>query len=105
MIYDARTAAIFAGNFPLPDVDVDSPYVISGATLQDLSASIQRRLDSHANEIGPYPLSPDFARTLTTEIERFNEDAKTGKDSRFNRGKYPYDAEWQAIQLSSEGGA
>ena len=97
MIYDARTAAIFAGNFPLPDVDVDSPYVISGATLQDLSASIQRRLDSHANEIGPYPLSPDFARTLTTEIERFNEDAKTGKDSRFNRGKYPYDAEWQAI--------
>lgn len=97
MIYDLRTAELFAGNFPIPDTGVDYPYVISAATLPELTVAIQKRLDSHSNQIGPNPLSPDFAKTLTAEIKRFSEDAKTGKDTRFHRGKYPYDAEWQTI--------
>jgi 3-oxosteroid 1-dehydrogenase len=97
MVYDARTADLFAGNFPLPAAGTAGAHVISAPTFAELGAAIQKRLDSYADQIGPYALAPEFGRTLTAEIERFNADAKTGKDTRFGRGKYPYDAEWQMI--------
>ena len=97
MVYDARTADLYAGNFPLPEAGGDAPYVVSGQTLPELAAALQQRLDSHADRIGDWPLAPDFASALAAEIARFGEDAAKGQDTRFSRGKYPYDTEWQMI--------
>src|SRR5437899_7313830 len=97
MVYDSRTADLFAGNFPLPAAGSSSPHVISAPTLGALANAIQTRLGSYHDEIGPYPLSPEFSKSLAAEVKRFGQDAKSGKDSRFARGNYPYDTEWQNI--------
>ncbi len=97
MIYDARTADLYAGNFPLPEAGAEASYVISGQTLAELAAALQKRLDGYADRIGDYALAPDFADALKAEMARFSDDAKRGQDTKFSRGKYPYDTEWQQI--------
>lgn len=94
MVYDQRTAELFAGSFPLPATGDSASYVISAPTLAALGAAIQQRLDSFADRIGDEKLDANFASSLEKQIDRFNADAKDGTDQQFGRGKYPYDGEW-----------
>ena len=94
MIYDQRAAELFAGDMLLPEPNTTEDYVITAATIAALGDAIQRRLDSLAGKIGIRKLNPQFAKQLTTQIGRFNADARSGVDSQFSRGTFPYDLDW-----------
>ncbi|HJW56064.1 MAG TPA: FAD-binding protein, partial [Burkholderiaceae bacterium] len=97
MIFDERTLDAFGGAFPLPTDKKSYPYLIEGATLADLASNITARLQKIRSKIGVYALAPDFTSTLQDTIARYNGYAKAGKDPEFDRGRYPYDADWHAV--------
>jgi hypothetical protein len=94
MVFDERSRDAFGGSYPIP-LDKDTPYLIAGNNLAELSNMIQQRLKSYADRTGGVQLADNFAPTLTDTITRFNEFAKNGQDPEFNRGLHRYDREWQ----------
>jgi 3-oxosteroid 1-dehydrogenase len=94
MVYDSRSAELFAGNFPLPHPNEQASYVIEADGIPNLAKAIQQRLDSLMPQIPRTNLADNFAEALAKQIERFNEDASRNEDREFGRGKYPYDTEW-----------
>ena len=94
MIYDQRTAELFAGDMLLPEPGTTADFVITAPTVPALAEAIQQRLDSLADRIGKRPLPPTFLAGLQAQIAQFNKDAKAGTDSQFKRGLYPYDTDW-----------
>lgn len=94
MVYDKRTAELFAGNYPLPGPGQNESYVIEAPSLTALGKAIQARLDSLRHKIGREQLSANFARNLDAQISRYNADARRGLDTEFQRGRYPYDDIW-----------
>lgn len=94
IIYDQRTAELYAGGHPLPSTPTGAPYVITGATLEELARNIGARLEALREHIGEITLSSQFAGNLQTTFRRFNEYAKQGVDPEFNRGGAQYDREW-----------
>ena len=97
MIYDRRTAELYAGNFPLPDPGAGDAHIVTAASLPALAAVLQERLDSIKERVGAFVLSSDFAHRLSTQIGRYNDDATAGRPDEFGRGKYPYDAAWHTM--------
>ena len=93
-IYDRRVAEGWAGQYPVPDKDPNGPYVISGDTLEDLTANIAARLKKYKTEAGGVTLASDFADQLKATFDRFNGFAETGKDLDFERGDFDYDRQW-----------
>jgi succinate dehydrogenase/fumarate reductase flavoprotein subunit len=93
MIYDRRTAEVFAGNYPLPHPGERAQYVIEADTLDGLAKLIQDRLETLKGRIGEVRLSGDFRDRLAREIELFGDDAQRGADSRFRRGQNVFDTE------------
>lgn len=67
----------------------DGFHVIQGATLGELAAAIEKRLESLAPYTGGFALAPEFADELPDSIRRFNELARSGKDVDFGRGDKP----------------
>jgi len=61
--------------------------VIKGATLEELAANIDARLQKYAGQIGGMRITDDFTTNLKATIARFNEMAKVGKDLDFHRGE------------------
>ena len=102
MIFDRRTIELFAGNMSLPEAGSSADYVISGDSLAGLAVAIQKRLDKMSPQIGPRRLAPDFTTGLQSQIAVFNRDARTGVDTEFQRGKYPYDIDWHTLVDSVE---
>ena len=102
-IYDRRTAERYAGYFPLPDMPLDEPYVISGDTLESLSAAIDARLESLSSHTGGLRLDASFVRTLKNTFTRFNGYARAGHDPDFERGTHPFDVAWQREELPVSG--
>lgn len=100
MVYDRRTAELFAGNYPLPDPGASASYVISASTLAGLEQAIQARLEKLAPRIGNIRLSGSFAQNLASTVTAFNRYASSGIDEQFQRGALPYDREWDAIYSS-----
>lgn len=100
MIYDRRTAELFAGNYPLPALGSSAAYVISSSTLAGLGQSIQERLDRHAHRIGTVRLVEGFSSNIAKTIANFDRYAKSGDDEEYQRGAYPYDKEWHAAYMS-----
>lgn len=100
MIFDRRSAELFAGNFPFPDPGTTAPWMISAPTLPALGAAVQQRLDQLAPAVGQLALAPAFAAGLAEEIATFSADAAKGVDPRFDRGRHPYDNEWHARYMS-----
>ncbi len=94
-IYDQRTAEGFAGLHPLPEKPNDSPYVIQGRDLDELTGRIRERLAKIAPETGGLELDPAFTENLRATRERFNGFARAGRDEDFNRGASLYDTEWK----------
>ena len=94
MIYDSRSAGLFAGNYPLPHPHERAGYVMQADSIPHLALAIQERLDSLSPKIPTIKLADDFAEALTQQIARFNGDASQNEDREFGRGTYPYDSEW-----------
>lgn len=94
IVYDQRTAELYAGGHPLPSTPTGAPYVISGATLTELASNIAARMEKIRDHIGSFKLSPDFAANLEATSKRFNEYARRGVDPEFNRGGTEYDRAW-----------
>jgi 3-oxosteroid 1-dehydrogenase len=94
MIYDQRTAELFAGDMLLPEPGTSADFVITAPSLAALARAIQQRLDALADRIGTRTLDGNFLTGLQAQIAQFNRDAKAGKDSQFKRGLYPYDGDW-----------
>jgi len=94
MIIDERARDAFGGAYPIP-VDLKTPYLIPGGTLEELSANVKTRLRGIAEKIGGVDLAPNFSATLAETVKRFNEYARSGRDLEFNRGAQSYDRVWQ----------
>nr|NMF96390.1 FAD-dependent oxidoreductase [Aromatoleum toluolicum] len=94
IIYDQRTAELYAGAHPLPATPTGASYVIHGGTLDELATNIGARLERIRAHIGTAKLAPDFATNLKQTFERFNGYAKRGVDPDFHRGKAEYDRAW-----------
>lgn len=88
------------GGMLIPGPDADLPgHVISGDSIEELAANIQARFDSLEDQIGPYPLDPDFVANLTETIARYNGFAETGVDEDFHRGEAPIDSFFHAVPV------
>lgn len=74
------------GRFIVPK-GTDSSHVIKGATLEELSENIKKRVKKYAKDIGNMKIADDFAKNLKATISRFNGFAKKGKDLDFHRGE------------------
>lgn len=94
MIYDQRTAEAFADIYPVPKTPGDSPLVVQGDTLAELSDNLQKRLDKLAPHTGGVALDDSFLANLEQTLVKFNGYARSGEDLDFQRGKAAYDSEW-----------
>jgi succinate dehydrogenase/fumarate reductase flavoprotein subunit len=97
MIYDQRSASLWQGFPPLPPQGFAAPYVISGATFDELAANIQTRLASLAAHTGGFNVDDAFAANLKETVARFNAFAESGVDAEFKRGDFDYDREWSSL--------
>jgi succinate dehydrogenase/fumarate reductase flavoprotein subunit len=70
------------------------PWVISGATLEDLVRNIGERLAGYGDRIDGIRLSEEFADRLEETIERFNGFALQGLDEDFHRGETAVELDW-----------
>lgn len=86
MVYDQRTAELFAGRFPIPARGGSSSYVVRGETLEQLSTALDKRLQKLAPRTGGVALDIEFPDRLTASVRRFNKHAENGIDVDFDRG-------------------
>ena len=78
---------------PLPGAPTP-PYVISGATWDELVANIAARLEGLSHLTGGLRLANDFAEQLARTVARFNDYADAGVDPEFHRGESPIQVAW-----------
>lgn len=88
-IYDQRAADIKGQTIP-PNV-ANFPYLIIGATLDELAKNIERRLDELRDAIGDFALHSSFLANLKDTVASFNQYARDGADPEFQRGEAPID--------------
>jgi succinate dehydrogenase/fumarate reductase flavoprotein subunit len=89
-IYDQSSRERFGGTSgAVVRPGLNAPYVISGNTLEELTAAIDARLAKIADKTGNYRLDLSFLPNLKETIARFNQFAETGKDLDFHRGEAP----------------
>lgn len=94
MIFDQRGIEVYGGAYPIPKLPEATPYVIAGATLEELTANLASRLQLLSAKIGNVRLARDFAGALRATMERFNGYAMSGVDAEFQRGSDGHEAEW-----------
>lgn len=97
MVFDERTLDGFGGAFPIPADRHASPFLVQGATLEELTSNIAARLQKIRSKIGGFTLAPDFASTLKKTVMAFNAYARNGSDPEFARGRHDYDRDWHAV--------
>ena len=86
MVYDQRSAELFAGRFPLPSRGTSAPFVLKGDTLDQLATAIDNRLQKLAPRTGGVGLDIEFPDRLAASVKRFNKQAENGIDVDFDRG-------------------
>jgi hypothetical protein len=86
MIFDERTRTVYGGNYPIPGVQDNPPWLMQAATLEELTRTLSARLDALAPQVGEVKLREDFTARLKQTIERFNGFARRGVDEDFGRG-------------------
>jgi succinate dehydrogenase/fumarate reductase flavoprotein subunit len=90
IIYDQFTRDRFAETSGLVvRQGIKAPYILSGQTLEELAAAIDKRLAEVADRTGGFRLDQHFAANLKDTIARFNQFAETGVDLDFHRGEAP----------------
>jgi succinate dehydrogenase/fumarate reductase flavoprotein subunit len=90
MIYDQFTRERFGTTDGLVlRPGLSAPYILAGETLEDLAASVDKRLAEIANRTGNFRLDRSFVPNLRETIARFNQFAETGVDLDFHRGETP----------------
>ncbi len=94
MIYDQRTADLFAGHPPIPAPGSKESYVLQGRTFDELAKALDQRLASLATHTGNLRLDPGFAEEMHRTLARFNGFANSGKDSDYKRGDFAYDRDY-----------
>jgi hypothetical protein len=97
MVYDQRTADMYAGVHPIPDMPTGSPAVIVGETWSELADRLDQRLSELSSETGGVRLDPQFKSELANTVQRFNTFAQNGKDEDFQRGDIAFDTETRPI--------
>lgn len=97
MIYDSRTAELWAGMPPYPVGDELPSYIIKADTIEEMARLLDDRFESLKEHTGGYRLSRNFSKNLSQTIERYNRYAQTGRDSEFKRGFADYDKEWTSF--------
>lgn len=101
MIYDQRLADDVGGRrfpYPMPPKGASPPYVISGATLEELGRKVQARLTALTEKYSlasSFTLDPDFSANLAATKERFNGFARSGIDLDFRRGERLVDRSYE----------
>jgi succinate dehydrogenase/fumarate reductase flavoprotein subunit len=101
MIYDQRVADTAGGFYPVPAAGVDTPYLITGQTWEELAANIDDRLAGLVGQTTGIRLDPAFAENLAATVQRYNGFANAGKDDDFHRGETPVEV---AFDLAISGG-
>jgi len=86
MVYDERSAEMFAGRFPLPSRGTTAPHVIRGETLDQLATALDKRLQKLEPRTGGVGLDIEFPDRLAASVKRFNKHAASGIDLDFDRG-------------------
>lgn len=94
MVFDEFVAKdtrpwLFFDTFQAP-----KPWIIEGATLEELAVKVSERLADLESLIGPMQLAPDFAAQLGKTIDRFNGFARAGKDEDFHRCETLTEYDW-----------
>jgi succinate dehydrogenase/fumarate reductase flavoprotein subunit len=90
MIYDQRTRERFGGtNGVVLRPGLNAPFIHSGQTLEELAASLDRRLGEIGSRTGHFRLDQSFTANIKDTIARYNQFAETGKDLDFHRGEAP----------------
>jgi 3-oxosteroid 1-dehydrogenase len=97
LVYDQRTAELYAGDYPFPGPNDDKSIVISGQTIQELGTNIRARVASLSSQLGIFTIADSFETNLAATVTKFNGFANSGADSDFKRGTYPYDKAWYSI--------
>lgn len=97
MIFDEAVArdtkpTLFFDMFAPP-----KPYIVEGATLEELRRQIAERLAGLESLIGSFGLAPDFTDQLERTIQRFNEFAATGIDEDFHRCETMTEYDWHGL--------
>lgn len=95
MIWDQRTAELYAGYDPIPGTNSRLPQIISGDSLASLAVNIKARIDGIADKTGGFTLDDGFQKNLEATIKRFNQFAKDGKDEDFSRGEAAIETAFQ----------
>jgi hypothetical protein len=88
---------------PWPAGRSEDPYMIRGATLGELAAQLDRRLQTLTRHTEGFGLRPGFAESLEATIERFNGLAAEGRDTEFHRGETIHELDWN--RPGRDGGA
>jgi len=96
MLFDGRAVDAFGDQYPIPHKPDMDPYVVQGATLEELASNLEARLKKIGNRTGGFALAGDFLDKLKATIGRYNGYAETGEDPEFGRGSYSYDKIWQS---------
>jgi hypothetical protein len=76
------------GNPMIPDGG-DQSHIVSGDTLEELTAAVRDRLARFASHIGGWTLDDGFTANLRASVERYNAFARAGRDEDFHRGEAP----------------
>jgi hypothetical protein len=97
MLYDQRTADLYGGIHPLPDLPTGASAVIVGQSWEELARRIDERLAALSASTGNIRLAPAFHTELAKTIVRFNRFAENGKDEDFERGDFEFDVETSSI--------
>lgn len=97
MLFDDRSIDRFGGAFPFPAERAESPYLISGDSLDALFANIGQRLAALASRSGGVQLDDGFAAAARASIGRYDDYAKAGTDPEFDRGAHKYDVQWHKL--------
>lgn len=97
MVFDERSIDVYRGNFPFPAKAGENKFIISGNTMEELGANIDKRLKTLESKSGGVKLDAGFTKNMKSSIAKFNTYAKNGKDLEFNRGDYLYDTEWHKL--------
>ncbi|XPP27123.1 MAG: FAD-dependent oxidoreductase [Leucobacter sp.] len=97
MIFDEAVATDTKPTFYFDTFQAPKPWIIEGATLEELQANIESRLADLADLTGGFRLAPDFAERLPQTIARFDEFAREGVDEDFHRGETMTEFDWHGL--------